>query len=272
MMTCRRQVSIIQLLGALALASTVATLPASALAADVAPGEEVRREPAAEHTLAATPSGVDSNTAMVGERGVGAAGVGELDVISKVDALGGMRLWASFLNRLVVQGDAFKGENGRFRPSLAVVGRVLGDRRRGWAMGLMGRYRTEGLTTVEGEIEGGVVGSFAREGLHLDLGLAAGAGLEEEEKDAEGQLRFGYDIWRALRLGFEGRVRRELEEEAEETGGERGAGGEWDMFGGAQASVAVDHFFGVLTVGPLKRRTSEDVDLMLHLIVGGVAF
>jgi hypothetical protein len=201
------------------------------------------------------------------------AGIGEVDgSSSKTDAAGGLRIWGSFLDRLTVQGDVVNRDSGRFRPSLAVVGRILGDRRRGWGLALLSRYRTEGLTTFEGEIEAGLLGSFAQQRLHLDLGLVAGAGLEEEETDAEAQLRFGYNFWDALRVGFEGRVRRELGEEERESAVASEHGGEWDAFAGAQATLAWDHFFGLVTCGPLKRRTSEDAELMVHVVMGGVAF
>jgi phospholipase C len=44
------------------------------------------------------------------------------------------------------------------------------------------------------------------------------------------------------------------------------------MFAGAQASVAFDHYFGTLTFGPQKPRATEEGGLMVHLVVGGVAF
>lgn len=229
----------------------------------------------AEQTLAATPSGVDTYTAFLGERGLGAAGLANLNsgTGEGADLSGGARLWGGFLGRITVQGEAANNAKGRFAPSLAVAGRLLGDRRKGWAVGLLGRYRTEGFSTIEGEVEAGVLGSFAQRRLHLDAGVLAGAGIEEEEFDAEGVLRFGYDLAKVLRVGFEGRARREIEEEEGEAelrpGGEAG---EWDMFAGAQASVAFDHYFGTLTFGPQKPRMTDQVGLMVHLVIGGVAF
>jgi hypothetical protein len=258
-----------------ALVANVSAFSASALGAESDTGEAPQQTSSeiAKQTLASTPTGVDAYTAFVGERGLGAAGLGNLTSDSgDVAVSGGARLWGGFLDRFVIQGEAAKDPKGRFAPSVAVAARLLGDRRKGWALGLLGRYRTEGFSTIEGEVEGGLLGSFAKARLHLDAGLLAGAGLEEEELDAEGIVRFGYDLARILRVGFESRIRRELEEEGAAKERAAGEAGEWDMFAGAQASLAFDHYFGTLTVGPQKPRTSEDVGLMVHLVVGGVAF
>jgi hypothetical protein len=251
---------------------------ARASAAETETGEEPKRTAAelAQQTLAATPTGVDAYTAFLGERGLGAAGIGNLTTGpgEGADLSGGVRLWGGFLQRITVQGEAAKDAKGRFAPSLAVAARLLGDRRKGWAVGLLGRYRTEGFSTIDGEVEGGILGSFARHRLHLDAGVLAGGGIEEKEYDGEGVLRFGYDLAQVLRVGFEGRVRRELGDGDENEAQMRPVGdaGEWDMFAGAQTSVAFDHFFGTLTFGPQKPRTTDQVGLMVQLVVGGVAF
>jgi hypothetical protein len=248
-------------------------MPARAADSEAGPEPELSSAEVARHTLIATPTGVETYTAFLGERGLGASGVANVTSVagSETDLSGGFRLWGGFLDRVTAQGDAAKNSKGRFAPSLAVGVRVLGDRSKGWALGVLGRYRTEGFSTVDGEVEGGLLGSFARRQLHLDAGVIAGVGIEEEEADGEGLVRFGYDLSNNVRLGVEGRVRHELE-----TGGEqaaRAAGeSEWDMFAGAQANLAFSHFFGVLTVGPQKPRASEDIGLMLSLMLGGVAF
>jgi hypothetical protein len=260
-----------------AVVAGVSVFSVRAAAVETEAGPEPKRTSVelAEQTLAATPSGVDTYTAFLGERGLGAAGLGNLTsgTGDGADVSGGVRLWGGFLDRITVQGEAANNAKGKFAPSVAIAGRLLGDRRKGWAVGLLGRYRTEGFSTIEGEVEGGLLGSFAQRRLHLDAGVLAGAGIEEEEFDAEGVVRFGYDLAKVFRVGFESRVRREIEEEEGEAemrpGGEAG---EWDMFAGAQASVAFDHYFGTLTVGPQKPRATDEVGLMVHLVIGGVAF
>jgi hypothetical protein len=257
----------------LAIAAWGVSVHVRAAEADAGPARQLDSTEVEQQTLAATPTGVDTYTAFLGERGLGASGLASASTGAGTgtDFSGGFRLWGGFLDRMVAQGEAAKNSKGKFAPSVAIAVRVLGDRAKGWALGALGRYRTEGFSTIEGEIEGGLLGSFARKQLHLDAGVLAGVGIEEEEADAEGVLRFGYDLSRNFRLGLESRIRHELE-----TGGEeeaRAAGeSEWDMFAGAQANMTFSHFFGVLTVGPQKPRATEKVGLMLHLMVGGVAF
>lgn len=195
----------------------------------------------------------------------------EVSWAGATDLSGGLRLWGGFLDRMTVLGEGSKTEKGRYAPSLTVAVRVLGDRRANWGIGILGRYRTEGFSTIDGEVEAGFLGSYVKSGLHLDAGVLAGKGLEEEEADAEVLARFGYDVFPVLRLGLEGRVRHELGKEpaAATTGGDTG---EWDALAGAQASVAYDHFFLTLTLGSQKPRLSEQLGFVGHVVVGGVAF
>lgn len=258
---------------ALAVVACVVVEAAPSRAADAgAERDIVTSEPLPQRTLAAVPNGVDTYTAFLGQRGVGAAGVGVIESgTTKSDLSGGVRIWGGFLNRFTAVGDASRDQKGRFAPSVALGARLLGDRQTGWGLGALGRYRTEGLTTMDGEVEGGLMGSYAKRQLHLDLGLIAGVGVEEKEADGEVAFRFGYDVLDVLRLGVEGRVRRELgDEEAAPPAGVKQE--EWDAFGGAQACVAFNHFFGTLTLGPQKLRTSEQVGFLAHLMLGGVAF
>jgi hypothetical protein len=226
-------------------------------------------------TISRIPSGVDTYTAFIEEGSVGAAGVGLLDgrpsSAGGIEARGGVRTWASFLDRVVMQAEAGHDSKSRFVPSLAVAVRALGDRERGWAFGVLGRYRTEGFTALEGEVEGGLLGGYAKNAVHLDAGLVVGVGIEEEEADGEALARFGYDVVLPLRVGFEGRLRRELrEEEAEEA--ETVEGGEWDAFAGAQATLGFEHVFGILTAGVQKSRLAQEPGWMTQLVLGGIAF
>jgi hypothetical protein len=237
----------------------------------------VPRPPTAQRTMGIVPSGVDTYTAFIQDSSIGAAGVGLVDARPRdgatggTEASGGLRLWGGFLDRLVVQAEAGNDSEGRFVPSLGVAARVLGERKKGWAVGALGRYRTEGFSTIEGEIEGGLLGSFTQSKLHLDAGIIAGVGIEEEEADGEALLRFGYDVAPVFRLGFEGRVRRELAEETE-MAKPAGEGEEWDAFVGAQATLALGQFFSCVTAGPQKPRFTEKIGWMAQFTVGGIAF
>jgi hypothetical protein len=225
-------------------------------------------------TMAKVPSGIDTYSAQIDGSTLGAAAVGVVDGRSKgaggLGATGGFRAWGTLLDRVVAQAEVGNDAKSRFVPSVALAARVLGNRKIGWAAGVLARYRTEGFSTIEGEIEGGLLGSYAKNRLHLDAGLIVGVGIEEEEADGEALLRFGYDLSPAFRLGLESRVRRELAEE-EELGRSK-EGEEWDAFAGAQATLAFDQFFGCLTAGPQKTRVSEDAAWMAQLTLGGVAF
>jgi len=229
--------------------------------------------PLPQRTISMIPSGVDTYTAFIEENGVGAGAVGLADGRPESaggnELSGGLRLWGSFVNRVVVQADVGNDAKGKFVPSLSAAVRVLGDRERGWALGVLGRYRTEGFKTVEGEIEAGLLGGFQQRRLHLDIGLIAGVGVEEEEADGELLARFGYDLLPALRLGAEVRARRELAEEEE---AEAVEGGEWDAFGGPQLTVAYEHFYSSVTAGIQKPRFTEDAGWMAQLVIGGIAF
>jgi hypothetical protein len=236
------------------------------------PPEQV---PLPTRTLAAVPAGVDAFSAFVEGSAVGATAVGSLDGRSEGDgrsrASAGSRLWVTLGNRVVAQAEAGNDASGRFVPSLTAVVRVLGDRQTGWAAAALARYRTEGFSTLEGEAEAGLLGSYARHQLHLDLGLIAGVGLEEEEADGEAVFRFGYDLVPSLRLGAEARVRRELLERPR-TMPAAAEGDEWDAFAGIQGTLALGQFFGCLTLGPQKVRSSEELGWMAQLSLGGVAF
>jgi hypothetical protein len=233
------------------------------------------RMPLPQRTMALVPNGVDAYTAFISDSALGAAGVGVIDGrpndTKGTEASGGVRIWGSFLDRVVALGEAGKDSKGHFVPSLTVAIRALGAQEEGWSAGVLGRYRTEGFSTIDGEIEGGLLGSYAKNRLHLDANLIVGVGIEEKEADGEGLLRFGYDLAPMFRLGLETRIRRELadEGEAEAPGVE---GGEWDAFAGAQGMLAFGHFFGLLTAGPQKPRFTEEVGWMAQMTLGGITF
>jgi hypothetical protein len=171
--------------GLLLVASICLGLPAEAV--EVGPQEKLGEAaptlpvPVPQRTLAKVPSGVDTYSALVDGSTLGAAGVGLVDGRTKEaggsKASGGVRVWTTFLDRFLAQAEAGNDAKQRFVPSLTLAARALGDRKRGWAAGVLARYRTEGFATVDGEIEGGLLGAYARHRLHLDAGLVVGVGI-----------------------------------------------------------------------------------------------
>lgn len=248
-----------------------ATVHRPALAADAAADAP---DAHAARSMDAVPSGVDTYTAFAGEHVLGAAALAGAQTgrqeTGGTALAGGARLWVGFLERVTVQGEFGRDLEGRYSPSAAAAIRVFGDRRRGWALGTLGRYRTRGLSTIEGEVEMGLLGSYRRNKLNIDLNVVAGVGVAEEEADAESALRLSYDLSDLFRLGLEGRVRRELREERDRPSEE--GEGEWDAFAGVQASFAFQRFFAMVTAGPQKQRLGDEVGVAGQLLVGGVTF
>jgi hypothetical protein len=83
--------------------------------------------------------------------------------------------------------------------------------------------------------------------------------------DAEGRLRFGYDLGRLVRLGVDGQTRVRV-------GGPKYLpnGKIWDFAAGPQVFVGSDAFYGVVTAGPATMGlTSAAVGFSAVLAVGG---
>jgi hypothetical protein len=126
---------------------------------------------------------------------------------------GGMHIAASPIGRLTLQGFVGRGRDGRWAPTAGAHVRILGEQARGFALGAMARYRTEGFTEAGGEAEAGLTLGFKRSGLVLDANALAGVGVEEKEageSDAEFAGRAGYDVASWVRLGVQGQGRRRL--------------------------------------------------------------
>jgi hypothetical protein len=154
---------------AIALVSCAVAEPAVSRAADAGVDHDVSSEPLFQRTLAAVPTGVDTYTAFLGQSGVGAASIGVVESGKRnSDLSGGARIWGSFVNRFSAMGEASRDQKGALRQALRLVRGLLGDRQIGWGLGALGRYRTEGLTRIDGEIEGGLMRSYAKRRLHLE--------------------------------------------------------------------------------------------------------
>jgi hypothetical protein len=174
---------------------------------------------------------------------------------------GGLSVWGSPIDHLTLIGDAQRDFFGNFAPSLAVVGRLLGDRAEGFSLGALGKAKMEGFGSgtpvgagtpplhheIEGEIEVGLLASYAHEGgLHADLNAITGMGTGDDgEVDSEGRLRVGYDVTRILRLGFDSQARFRLHGPRYLPNGKT-----WDFSVGPQAIVGLGRFYVATTAGP----------------------
>ena len=88
---------------------------------------------------------------------------------------------------------------------------------------------------------------------------------DDGETDAEGRLRFGYDLGSLLRLGLDGQARARL-------GGPRYLpnGRTWDFAGGPQLLLGTGALYGAITAGPATQGlTSDGVGVAAALAVGG---
>jgi hypothetical protein len=202
---------------------------------------------------------------------LGASGFGEsrLSPSSKqAFANGGLRVWGSPIERIVLMLDAQqREENDQFAPTLTGQVRLLGSTRAGYALSLLARYKTVGFADLEGEAEGGVLLSVVRAGFHLDTNAIAGGDFDGGEGDAELLARAGYDLLPFLFVGVEARGRYRLFG-THQLPGHRS----YDAFGGAQAVAFAGHYFAALTAGPSTVGIVDDLGWSAILNAGGVAF
>ncbi len=133
------------------------------------------------------------------------------------------------------------------KPSVSVIGRLLGSRRQGWALSAELTYRTDGFAELGGEVEGSVLFSLARAGLHFDTNVTFGgaADPDEEEADGEVKMRVGYDVTPWLRVGLDGRFRYRLLGAQSLPGNRLG-----DAVGGPELLFSYKHFFVAADGGP----------------------
>ncbi|MDB4993491.1 MAG: hypothetical protein JWM74_923 [Myxococcaceae bacterium] len=163
---------------------------------------------------------------------------------------GGISGWWSPIDRATLIGDASRNALGELTPSAAVVVRILGRPGDGWSLGGLAKMKLEGFgdearKEIEGELEGGLLTSYARGGWHLDLNAIAGAGLGDEgEADAEGRARLGHDLGSFTRLGFDTQARFRI------AGDKRLPGDRtWDFAAGPEAVFAFGRMYGSLFTG-----------------------
>ena len=262
-----RSVMVASLAGGLAIASPALAQQQDAPSTDGAPKGPTPTAATETPTVAHTHSafGVSQGT-------FGGAGYGESRgrfSPANPNFGGGLRLWWSPIDRLTLLVDAERREGGEqeFAPSASVAFRILGDRKVGWALAAMARYKAEAFAELAGEAEFAVMGSYARKGLHLDANTIFGVAFEEEESDGELLLRGGYDVLPYLRVGGEGRARVRFSGDVSLPGGRT-----WDMFIGPQVIGYYGAFFGALTAGPSTVGIEESVGWLAIATIGGAAF
>src|SRR5262249_9310313 len=158
---------------------------------------------------------------------------------------GGARLWGSPVDRLTFLLEVDRRDFGAAAPSATIAVRVLGSRAAGWAVGAAATYRAEGFANIVGEIEGSLLLSFARYGLHAAVNGVFGGAFAEREMDSEVKLRLGYDVTSWLRIGGDSRFRMRV------GGGKYLAGGRsFDAIGGPELVFGYKHFFATVSGGP----------------------
>jgi hypothetical protein len=175
---------------------------------------------------------------------------------------GGFRVWGSPIDRLTLIGEALRRDNGEMAPALTLQVRFWENE--SFALGALGRLKSEGFAEIEGEVELGLLGSYDSSGSHVEVNVVAGRGFEEEETDGELNLRAGRDIGQMLRVGVDSRVRYRLAGDAVLAGGRK-----WDAFAGPELTLSFDHLYGALLTGPSTVGVLDGVGWESMLTVGG---
>jgi hypothetical protein len=158
---------------------------------------------------------------------------------------GGARIWGSPIDRLTFLLEVDRRDFSAPAPSATIAVRIFGSRAQGWAVGAAATYRAEGFAHIVGEMEGALLVSFARHGLHADLNGVFGGAFAEREMDTEVKLRLGYDVTSWLRVGGDSRFRMRV------GGGKYLAGGRsYDVIAGPEIVFGYKHFFAALSGGP----------------------
>jgi hypothetical protein len=187
-----------------------------------------------------------------GKTGAQGFGLGLMAPEQRTTLGGGVSVWGAPLERLTIIGDAQRNVYGNFSPSAAVVVPLLGERRHGWSLGGLGKFKIDGFASgphrdeVESELELGALISLSESGFHFDLNLIAGRGLGDDgETDTETRLRFGRKLGALFWLGVDGQARLRVS-------GPRSLpnGRSWDFAAGPQFLVGSAGFFAVLSAGP----------------------
>jgi hypothetical protein len=165
---------------------------------------------------------------------------------------GGAAVWGAPVARLTLIADAQRNAWGNFSPSAAATFHVLGERRRGWSLGGLTKYKIDGFASgpshdeIESELELGVLLSLKGRGYSLDYNLIGGRGLGDEgETDAESRLRIGAELGRYVWLGVDGQARLRVSGPRKLPNGRT-----WDFSAGPQALFGSSGFFAIVSAGP----------------------
>ena len=186
---------------------------------------------------------------------------------------GGVTVWGAPIERLSLIGSAERNVWGSFAPSAAAVVHLLGDRRQGWSLGGLGKFKVDGFASgpsrdeIESELELGALISFAElGGFHFDINLIAGRGLGDDgETDTETRLRFGRDLGELVWLGLDAQARLRVSGPKYLPNGRV-----WDFAAGPQLMLGSGSFFAVLTAGPATMgQLSTNVGFTSMLGIGG---
>ncbi len=186
--------------------------------------------------------GTKGSIAFAGITGTGVTGA------STQSSQGGIILGGAPIDRLTVHGFVGRDDAGHLAPSVTLHLRFLGDYKRGYALGTLARYKTEGFADAHGESELGLTAALRRGRLHLDTNIVGGLGVEESELgEVDGELRFriGYDVFSNFRLGSLWQYRKRLAGDRALAGGRT-----WDTLGGGAVSAWYDRFLVSINGGP----------------------
>lgn len=236
-------------------------------AREVAPRRDDRKGDIPIVAYAYSADGAPEKTVGAYGYGLGLAAKGQDNAIG-----GGVTVWGSPIDRLTLIGDAPSDLSGRFTPSVALVGRILGGGGEGHALGALAKWKAEGFGVgphgdeIESEIEGGALFSLESSGFRLDANALFGGGTGPAgEMDAEARLRLGYDVHRLVWLGIDGQTRVRVAGPKTLPNGRI-----WDFAAGPQVLVGASHFFGSLTAGPTTMGLVTDaIGFSAMLSLGG---
>jgi hypothetical protein len=248
-------------------ASAQETADAAATNADAAPQ---RRDVRADLPIAAF--AYSASGAPLRSAGAQGFALGLMATDQKSTLGGGAMVWGAPVRRLTLIGDAQRNVFGNFSPSVAGIVQLLGERRQGWSLGGLGKFKVDGFASgphkdeIESELEVGALISLAEAGFHLDLNLIAGRGLGDDgETDTETRLRLGQELGKLVWLGLDAEARLRVS-------GPRTLpnGRSWDFAAGPQLLVGSGSFFAVLTAGPSTLGLlSQNVGFTSMLGLGG---
>lgn len=207
-------------------------------------------------------------TGTYGAASVGLATFGVDGNVPSGNALGGgVRIWGTPVAPLTFVLEGMRRDSGDFAPAVTLVASLYGSEDSTFSLGALGRYKAEGFAEIEGEIEAGLLTSFAFTRVDVDVNLIAGRGFEEEETDAEALARVGYAVLPQLQLGAEGRARVRAWGEAALAGGRR-----WDAFGGPSVTLRGQYVFASFMTGPSNTGVAGGLGWLSVLAVGGSPF